>query len=184
MDARTTNGAAEKASTKTVAPALPVCGMWVGSGVYGMSKDYLLSSMVGHQSWMPQRFHPLEMLAKIVEDNQGNLAQVWGAYRGYAASTHAEWQYALDEVGIHVADTDWKTLAGLDYRKDPDIAAHPERFGAGLLRFMKAAAAKGIYTTFIYTDSRDEWVRRFPEVGGFYLGYDFGERFSFALDSA
>ena len=184
MDARTTNGAAEKASTKTVAPALPVCGMWVGSGVYGMSKDYLLSTLVGHQSWMPQRFHPLEMLAKIVEDNQGNLAQVWGAYRGYAASTHAEWQYALDEIGIHVADTDWKTLAGLDYRKDPDIAAHPERFGAGLLRFMKAAAAKGIYTTFIYTDSRDEWVRRFPEVGGFYLGYDFGERFSFALDSA
>ena len=104
MDVRTTNGAAEKASTKTVAPPLPPCGMWVGSGVYGMSKDYLLSTMVGHQSWMPQRFHPLEMLAKILEDNQGNLAQVWGALRGYAASTHAEWIYALDEIGIHVAD--------------------------------------------------------------------------------
>lgn len=50
--------------------------MWVGSGIYGMSKDYLLCTLVGHQSWMPQRFHPLEMLQKIIDDNQGNLAQV------------------------------------------------------------------------------------------------------------
>ena len=183
MESTQTNQAKADPS-EAPAPALPPCGMWVGSGVYGMSKDYLLCAMVGHQSWMPQRFHPLEMLAKIVEDNQGNLAQVWGNARGYAASTHAEWVYALDEIGIHVADPDWETLAGVDYRKDPDIAAHPERFGAGFLRFMKAAAARGVYTTFIYTDSRDEWVRRFPEVGPFYLGYDFGERFSFALDSA
>ena len=29
------------------------------------------------------------------------------------ASTHAEWQYALDEIGIHVADPDWTTLSGV-----------------------------------------------------------------------
>ncbi len=171
------NGAAGKL------PPLPPCGMWVGSGIYGMSKDYLLCVMTGHQSWMPQRFHPLEMIDKIIEDNQGNLAQVWGFMRGYAASTHAEWVYALDEIGIDVADPDWAALAGIDYRKDPNIAAHPERRGAGFLRFMKAAAAKGLYTTFIYTDSTDEWVERFSEARGFYLGYDFGERFTFSLES-
>ncbi len=164
-------------------PPLPACGMWVGTGVYGMSKDYLLGTMLGHQSWMPQRFHPIELIDKIIEDNQGNLAQVWGNARGYAASTIAEWFYALDEIGIQVPDPDWETLTGFDYRTNPEIAAHPERQGAGLLRFMKAAAAKGVYTTFIYTDARDEWVRRFSEAGAYYLGYDFGERFSFGLDS-
>lgn len=80
-------------------------------------------------------------------------------------------------------DPNWETLEGTDYRKDPDIAAHPERFGAGYLRFMKAAAAQGIYTSLLYTSARDEWVQRFAEVGPFYLGYDFGERFSFSLES-
>ncbi len=163
---------------------LPACGIWVGSGVYAMSKDYLLGVMLGHQAWMPQRFHPLEMIDRIVADNQGNLAQVWGYARGYAASTHAEWFYALDEIGIQVPDTDWETLEGFDYRKDPRIAAHPERRGAGLLRFMKAAAERNLYTTFIYTDADDRWVKRFEELGNYYLGYDFGERFSFRLDSA
>lgn len=65
-----------KAPSSSRTPALPDCGMWVGSGIYGMSKDYLLCTLVGHQSWMPQRFHPLEMLQKIIDDNQGNLAQV------------------------------------------------------------------------------------------------------------
>jgi len=162
---------------------LPPCGMWVGSGVYPMSKDYLLMAMLGHYSWMPQRFHPLEMIEKIIEDNQGNLAQVWGYSRGYAASTHAEWYYALDEIGIHVADPDWETLSGTDYRQDPDIAAHTERYGAGLLRFLKAAADRGIYTTFIYTDAREEWVQRFSEVGSYYLGYDFGENFNMSSRS-
>ena len=95
---------------------LPACGMWVGSGIYPMSKDYFLGVLHAHQSWMPQRFHPLEMMDKIIADNQGNLAQVWGAARGYAASTHAEWFYALDEIGIHVADTNWETMEGCNPR--------------------------------------------------------------------
>ena len=182
-DSRTPSANPANSKMRGTPVNLPPCGIWFGSGVYPMSKDYLLGVMIGHQSWAPQRFHPLEMIDKIAEDNQGNLAQVWGGARGYAASTYAEWHYALDEIGIHVADPDWSIPSGYSYRQDPDIQAHPERWGAGFLRFMKAAAEKGIYTTFIYTQANDEWVKRFSEVGDYYLGYNFGERFSFRLSS-
>ncbi len=163
---------------------LPACGMFVGSGIYPMSKDYLLCTMLGHPGWSVQDFHPLELIDKIVEDNQGNLAQVWGVSRGYAPATHAQWFYALDEIGINVPDPDWQKGTNTDVKACREIREHADRKGAGLLRFMKAAAKKGIYTTFIYTSSEPEWVRRFGEVGSFYLGYDFGERYSFSLDSA
>jgi hypothetical protein len=166
-----------------VAIALPQCGMFVGTGVYPMSKDYLLSALYGHQSWAPQSFHPLEMIEKIVRDNQGNLAQFWGYARGYAPTTLAEWIYALDEIGVHVPEPDWEQGTDIDAGQSRELREHAGRKGAGILRFMKAAAARGIYTALIYTDSAEEWVRRFAEVGQFYLGYDFGERFSFGFDS-
>ncbi len=139
--------------------------------------------MLGHQAWAPQWCSPLEMIDKIIADNQGNLAQVWGAARGYSPYTIAEWFYALDELGIEIPKPDWQAGKYLHHRDCPVIKEHAARRGAGLVRFMKAAADKGLYTTFIYTSSEDEWVKRFSEVGDYYLGYDFGERFSFRLDS-
>ena len=57
-----------------------------------MSRDYLLCVLHGHQAWTPQTSHPVEMVEKILADNQGNLAQVWGVSRGYSPAAIAEWK--------------------------------------------------------------------------------------------
>lgn len=163
---------------------LPPCGMFLGSGVYPMSKDYLLSTMHGHQSWMPQNFSQQEMIDKVVEDNQGNLAQIWFAARGYAPDTAAEWVYALDEIGIQVPPPDWEKGVNIKASECAEIQNHPERKGAGTLRFIRKAAEKGIYTLPIYVDAKPEWVKQFLGIGKYYLGYDFGEKFTFRLDEA
>jgi len=163
---------------------LPPCGIFIGSGVYPMSKDYLLCTLHGHQSWMPQNFSQQEMIEKIVEDNQGNLAQLWGNARGYAASTIAEWQYALDEIDIHVPEPDWKNEKYLKASECAEIQNHPERNGAGILRFIQKAAEKEIYTLLIYVNANKQWSGQFQDAGKYYLGYDFGERYTFRLDEA
>lgn len=156
---------------------LPECGIYVGSGVYPMCKDYLVCVMLGHQAWIQDSFHPLQMIDRIIDDNQGNLAQVWGIPRGYAPIVFSEWFYALDELGIQVPPPDWKTGEHIYIEQEPALKEHEDRFGAGLVRFMKEAKKRGIYTTFIYANSKPEWIRKFKEVGDYYLGYDFGERY-------
>ena len=160
---------------------LPPCGLYVGSGVYPTSRDYLLSALYAHQTWVPQSNSPLAALDRVVEDNQGNLVQLWNP-RGYAPSTVAEWQYALDEIGIHVPPPDWERGVGLTASDCPELARNAHRDGAGLLRFLREAERRGLYTFFIYTQARPEWSQRFRETGDHYLGYDYGERFSFRFE--
>ncbi len=51
-----------------------------------------------------------------------------------------------------------------------------------VLELAKAAAEAGLYVTFIYCDARPEIAGRLiPEIGGLYLGYDYGEHFSRSL---
>jgi hypothetical protein len=162
---------------------LPECGMFVGSGIYPSSADYLLSTLHGHMAWQPQTNHPLEMIDKIVGDNQGNLAQFWGQPRGTAPAVVAEWIYALDEIGIEVPSPDWKNGKYLQLSKCQEIKDHPERLGAGILRFAKAAAEKGIYTTCLYTNAHPQCSKQLKDLGDWYLGYDFGERFTFRFET-
>lgn len=162
---------------------LPPCGMYIGSGVYPMSKDYLLCTLHAHQSWAPQDFSPTEMIDLIVKDNQGNLAQFWGQPRGYAPSTYAEWLYALDEIGVAIPPPDWEKGTHLKASECPVLKQHADRYGAGALRFIRKAAEKGIYTLLLYVNARPEWARRFQEAGEYYLGYDFGERYTFAFNN-
>ena len=169
------------ASDRTPIP-LPECGMFIGSGVYPMSAGYLLSALYGHLSWAPQSFSPQEMIDKIIADKQGNLAQFWGYSRGYAPATHAEWLYALDEIGVRVPEPDFEKGTNLRAADCPELARHADRLGAGALRFARLAARKGIYTTFIYTDAHPQWSKQLKDLGKYYLGYDFGERFTFRLD--
>jgi len=89
--------------------------MFIGSGIYPMSAGYLLSNLYAHGSWAPQSYSPRQMIERIVEDNQGNLAQVWGYSRGYAPTTHAEWFYALDEIGINVPEPERRPTATRRY---------------------------------------------------------------------
>ena len=165
---------------------LPKEGMFVGSGIYPTDTDTLLCTMIGHYTWQAQQFSPVEILDKIVEDNQGNLAQVWGIARGFSPKIHSEWFYALDEIGIDIPAPDWENYRHLtidEYKSVFD--AHQDRYGAGYVRFIREAKKRGIYTTMIYTKSNPEWVPRLVKEGGdFYLGYDFGERYSISVSDA
>lgn len=161
---------------------LPECGMFVGTGVYGCSADYLLSGLYAHQTWSPQSFDPLEMLDLILKENQGNLAQLWGSTRGYSDKVHDRWFYALDEIGIDTPEPDFATGTNLNKQNSLTLQQHAQRKGAGVLRFIKAAAERGLYTSLIYVHAWPQWAQRFSEAGAHYLGYDFGERFTFRFE--
>lgn len=165
---------------------LPPEGIFIGSGVYPTDTDTLMCTMIGHYAWQCQYFSPMDMIEKIIEDNQGNLAQVWGVARGFSPRLIAEWFYALDEIGVNIPAPDWnncKNLVTTEYREL--FNTHKGRFGAGIVRFIREAKKRGIYTALIYTDAEKEWVHKMSEEGGeFYLGYDFGERYNIGLNDA
>ncbi len=163
---------------------LPECGMFIGSGIYPMSADYLLCTLYAHLSWGVQTFSPQEMIDKIVEDNQGNLAQFWGAARGYAPAMIAEWLYALSEIGVTLPPPDWENGRYLRPQDCGEFRKYADRRGAGILRFAREAKKKGIYTTCLYTDGEPQWSQPFDGLGKYYIGYNFGERFTFRLDEA
>ncbi len=165
---------------------LPPEGIFVGSGVYPTDTDTLMCTMIGHYSWQCQYFSPMDMIEKIIEDNQGNLAQVWGYARGFSPRLIAEWFYALDEVGVDIPAPDWENYKNLIASEYKDVfEKYKDRFGAGLVRFIREAKKKGIYTAFLYTSAETEMVHKMSEVGGeYYLGYDFGERYNIGLNDA
>lgn len=165
---------------------LPPEGLFLGTGVYPTDTDTLLCTMIGHYSWQTQYFSPFDMLDKIEQDNQGNLAQVWGYARGFSPRLIAEWFYALDEIGVDIPAPDWESFKNLTEADYADVfEKYKDRFGAGLLRFIREAKKRGIYTAFLYTSSNDKWVPEFSGEGGeYYLGYDFGERYNVGLNTA
>ena len=62
---------------------------------------------------------------------------------------------------------------------------HRDRFDAGLVRFIREAKKRGIYTALIYTEAAPGQIAEMSRVGGeYYLGYDFGERYSHGLNDA
>jgi len=165
---------------------LPPEGIYVGSGVYPSDTDTLLCTMIGHYTWQTQSFEPLEMIDRILEDNQGNLAQVWGYGRGYSPRLKALWQYALDEIGVDIPKQDWEHCKNLTEDEFKEVfERYAARNGAGLERFVRKAAEKGVYTCFIYVSSEEQWVRKLAsENPQYYLGYDFGERYNLGLNDA
>lgn len=165
---------------------LPPEGIFVGSGVYPTDTDTLLCTMIGHYCWQSQYFGPMEMIDKIISDNQGNLAQVWGCARGFSPRLIDEWFYALDEIGIDIPAPDWETCKNLTKKEYASVfEEHRDRFGAGLVRFIREAKKRGIYTALIYTEAAPGQIAEMSRVGGdYYLGYDFGERYSHGLNDA
>jgi len=163
---------------------LPPCGIFIGSGIYPTDNNTLLCTMLGHYTWQCQHFDVLEQIDKIVSDNQGNLAQVWGVARGFTPKLRADWFYALDEIGVDIPAPDWNGFKNLLVEEYQDVFdKYKDRFGAGLVRFIREAKKHDLYTCFIYTNSEPQWIGKMHEEGGdHYLGYDFGERYSFRLD--
>jgi len=164
---------------------LPKEGIFVGSGVYPTDTDTLLCTMLGHYSWQCQYFSPMEMIDKIIEDNQGNLAQVWGYARGFSPRLHGEWLYALDEIGINIPAPDWENYKNLTLKEYKELfEEHKDRFGEGIVRFIREAKKRGIYTALIYTDAAKGVPPKMCAEGEWYLGYDFGERYNIGLSEA
>ena len=172
------------ASSRRGKVKLPPCGIFVGTGVYPTGADCLLSALYAHPGWGMQNFAPQEMIDKVIEGNQGNLIQFWGHARGSTPEVIAEWLYALDEIGVRVPPPDWKTGRNIRAEDSVELQRHADRRGAGALRFIKAAAARGLYTVLLYVDGERQWAERFKEAGEYYLGYDFGEKYTFSLDEA
>ncbi len=169
--------------------ALPPCGLFIGSGIYHGQAGYLARSGRTHTAWVPQSDAPEAVLDKVLADNQGNLVQFWGlnggwGFDGASSPVTLARFHALEELGIEAPLPDWENGKNLSVAQW-DIPHHyPERYGAGVLKFVKAAADRGLYSILLYTDAHPEWSRRFHEAGPFYLGYDFGEIFSFRLEEA
>lgn len=162
--------------------SLPSCGIFVGTGIMNSTPDRLVCSGFTHTTWVPQLFSPVELLDKILEGNQGNLVQYWGFNGGSSPITFAR-HYALEDVGLTVPEPDWKNKKNLLVTDWINPEDYRERNGAGVLKLIREARNRGLAISLLYTEAAPEWSRQFEEAGGpFYLGYDFGERFTFRLD--
>lgn len=166
---------------------LPECGIFVGSGVYQSQEGYLSRSGRSHTAWVPESFSPLDVLKKVIEDNQGNLVQYWGLEGGWGfnasdAPVPMARFHALEDLGIEAPLPDWDNARNLSVKEWNIAAEYPERYGAGVHKFIQEAARRGIYSMLIYTEAKPDWSQRFEEAGPYYLGYDFGEVFSFRLE--
>lgn len=158
---------------------LPPCGMLIGTGIMNSKAGYLVGTGQTHTTWVPQLFSPLELLDRILEDNQGNFVQYWGFSGGLGPVTFAR-HHALEDLGMVPPEPDWTTGANLLVKDWIDPEPFKDRSGAGVLKLIRAAAEKGLYIALLYTEAHSQWSRQFLEAGGkFYLGYDFGERFTF-----
>ncbi|MCC7519166.1 MAG: hypothetical protein IT578_08280 [Verrucomicrobiae bacterium] len=162
---------------------LPPCGIFVGTGIMNSKEGYLVCSGRTHTTWCPQIFSPLELLDKVLEDNQGNCVQYWGFSGGLGPVTFAR-HHALEDLGVVPPEPDWANRRNLIIKDWVDPKKYAERFGAGVLKLVKTAAEKGLSTILLYTEANPEYARQLRQAGGdFYLGYDFGEKFTFHLET-
>ena len=153
---------------------LPECGLYLGSGIYNIRKHGLYLDPGAFSTWTPQDYSPEDYLDFIVKDNQGNLAQIWG-FDG------PDW-YAMEDTGIPFKARDWENKKNLCGEENPKLQDYEERKGLGMLKFIKYAKDHGIYTTGLYSNEMNpELSKKLAEFGDWWLGYDFGERYSFHL---
>ncbi|HOL66640.1 MAG TPA: hypothetical protein PKX93_04185 [bacterium] len=169
----------QKSRRKKSPVVLPECGLLIGSSVYVTQADYLTCSGRIHTTWVPQSFSPETMLQKIIQDNQGNFALLWGVPANRPLAT-AYW-CGLDKPGVLPPEPDWEKRRHLTIEEWPAYRRYEHRYGAGMLNFVKEAARTGIYSAIIYARAKPAWSRRLKEAGQFYLGYNYGEKFSFGL---
>ena len=116
---------------------LPPEGIFIGSGIYPTDTDTLLCTMTGHYSWQCQYFSPLDLLDKVLSDNQGNLVQLWGIPRGFSPRLVGEWVYDLPGVGVDIPAPDWDHFKNLTVDEYQDVFdRYQDRKGAGFLGFI------------------------------------------------
>lgn len=160
---------------------LPPCGIFVGSAVYNTCAGYLMGSGVAYTTWASDSISPLEIIDLTIQENQGNLIQFWWGSGGNAPVTKARY-LALEDIGVTIPEPDWENELYLTVKDCPELARYSDRAGAGVLKSIRRCAEKGIWSMLLYCEANEEYSKQFQSAGKYYLGYDFGERFTFRFD--
>lgn len=91
-------------------------------------------------------------------------------------------------IGSGLAFTYWtpdypsaRETVDLIVRDNQGNTAQFWQHGQALLAMARAAVEQGLYVTFLYSDAPPEVAARFKDMGEHYLGYDFGERYTFGI---
>ena len=161
--------------------ALPPCGLLLGHAIYNVSGFFPAGTGWAYTNWQGQYADPCDLVRRTAAENQGNLIQFW-----WSASARprpqAAW-LALEDLGLSFPPPDWKHLKNLSTDEFPEFAKYArERAGAGVLKSLRLCEELGLHSTMIYLSGvNPEISRRFTE-NPHYIGYDFGERFTFRYD--
>ncbi|MCI7643080.1 MAG: hypothetical protein MST10_01815 [Lentisphaeria bacterium] len=159
---------------------LPECGILVGNAIYNCCAGYLNGSGIAYTTWQADSTSPCELIELTVKENQGNLVQLWWGDGGVSPITKGRY-YALEDIDVSVPEPDWEHGVNLDVRRMPEFQQYKSRAGAGMLKSLRCAAEHGLYSTLLYGSANGEYSQAFSTVKN-YIGYDFGERFTFRLD--
>ena len=160
---------------------LPPCGILVGNAIYNVSGFFPAGTGWAYTNWQGQRADPCELVERTAKENQGNIIQFWwGASK--RPRPQAAW-LALEDLGLSFPEPDWEHLKNLSVDEFPEFAKYAsERAGAGVLKSLQLCEKLGLYSTMIYLSGVNPDIsNRFTE-NRHYIGYDFGERFTFRYD--
>ncbi len=159
---------------------LPECGMYFGSSVYLGMENYTAGLGKMFTTWIPQNYLPEWYVDRTVDENLGNLVQLWGF--GSSSVRAAAWYRGMFKDETPVPDPDWKNLKNIKPEDWPAIKENDHRRGEGLIDFVRYAADRNLYTMFIYTDMNEKYSRQLKDFGDWYIGDDAGEIFCFRFD--
>lgn len=164
---------------------LPSCGLLLGNAIYNCCAGYLLGSGYGYSSWSADSSTPLELIDLTVKENQGNIVQFWWFDGSRRPQTRARF-LALEDLNITIPPPDFKNGKNITLGEFEVFEKYnQERAGAGVLKALEYARDKGLYSTMIYCHNVNPAISaEFEKVGPSYIGYDFGEMFSFRYEDA
>ncbi len=162
---------------------LPPCGTLIGAPVYLFRGDYIFqSSGKFYTSWISEDHDAAWYIDRAVKDNQGNMVAIWdGGATEQSLKAMADYM-ALDELGVPIPEPDWARKRFLTPKDWGLIAKHPERLGAGLVRMVRQAAQRGLYSFVIYADADPRQLKRLKPCRNWFLGCNVGEVFTFRLE--
>jgi len=162
---------------------LPPCGMLVGHGVYNRAPNVNWGCGTVYRGWYGDTLTPLEYTELVARENQGNLIQYWWFYGGGRPQERANW-LALEDLGIRIPPPDFKHLKNVSCDEFPELARHQDRAGAGMLKALRRCEELGLHSTMIYMwGAAPRYANQITNCPH-YIGYDFGEQFTFRLDDA
>jgi len=158
---------------------LPPEGILCGHAVYNVQGVF----PAGYGNWSVQHGSPFDLIERTVREEQGNLIQFWFGSSPRPVQ-RAAW-LDMEEIGCRYAEPDWKNLKNLRVSEFPELEKYAkERAGAGVARAIRMCETNGLYSQLMYVSGVNEKYTKDFTKNPHYIGYDFGERFSFRPEAA